>query len=78
MAEHQKFPSEETGTFSIYNSSDDKDNVIYLGWEKIGAAKVWSKSLRKAREHRKLKRDFNRFLDGELKFGEFWRRLMNL
>lgn len=75
---YKKIPSEETGTFSIYNTIDDRDRIQYLGLEGIGASKVWTRSLEDAETLRRIKGKREQFYEGRITLGELFQELSKI
>lgn len=70
-----KLPSEETGTFSIHNSSDDKDRIQYLGFEGVGPSKVWTRALEDAETLKRIKMKRQEFYSGRINLGDLLKEL---
>lgn len=70
-----KLPSEDTGTLSVHNTSDDRDRVQFLGWEGVGTSKVYTRALEDAERLKKIKQKYEEFLDGRMNLGELMREL---
>lgn len=75
MPQQRKDPAEETGTFSVHNSGDDKEIIQMLGWEGVGGSKIWTRGLEASEELENLRRTYDRFLSGDITLGQLMRRL---
>jgi hypothetical protein len=73
-----KLPSEDTGTFSIHNSSKDQDIIEYIGWEKVGASKVYTRALQDAKILKQIKEKRKDFYAGRITLGELMQELNQL
>lgn len=75
---NQKFPSEDTGTMSVHNTSDDKDIVEYMGWDKIGPSKVYTRALEQSEKLKRFKKKREQFYEGRITLGELQREMNQL
>lgn len=73
-----KLPSEDTGTFSIHNSSKDQDIIEYIGWENVGASKVYTRALQDAKILKQIKEKRKDFYAGRITLGELMQELNQL
>ena len=75
---NQKFPSEDTGTMSFHNTSDDKDIVQYMGWDQVGPSKVYTNALEESEKLKRFKNKRERFYEGRITLGELMKEMNKL
>ena len=74
----KKNPAEETGTYSVHFGPDDQKIINYLDWNGLGPSPILSNSLEKAEELKQISETWDRFLSGQITFGELMRKLNNI
>lgn len=74
----EKTPSQDTGTFSIHNSSKDQDKIEYIGWENVGSSKIWSRALEDAKTLKEIREKRKDFYAGRITLGELMQELNQL